>query len=120
VAESDADRRMAASATADCKRTATNSTAERHTIMSAKNDITGDRIQTKPSSQSYRDGYDKVFSKPMDAAAIKREYRYIGSVNNPLFIRPEGKWVKFNQNSRGTHESWCDHNLKQYYHVYSD
>lgn len=88
--------------------------------MSASNDITGDSIQSKPSSQAYRDGYDRAFSKPMDAAAIKREYRYIGSVNNPLFIRPEGKWVKFIQNSRGTHESWCDHKLKQYYHVYSD
>ena len=91
--------------------------------MSATNDITGDDIKTSPSSTAYRAGHDRIFSKQkpiMNAAEITKEYRYIGSVNNPLFIRPEGKWLKFNQNRRGTHESWCDHDLKQYYHVYSD
>jgi hypothetical protein len=31
--------------------------------MAAKNDITGDSIQTKNSSQKYRDNYDLIFKK---------------------------------------------------------
>ena len=88
--------------------------------MSAKNDITGDRIQTKPSSQAYRDGYDRVFSKPMDVATIKSKYECIGSANSSLFKRPIGNWVRFNMNSRGTYELWCNHETRQYYNNYCD
>jgi len=31
--------------------------------MVARNDITGDAIQTKSASQSYRDNYDNIFRK---------------------------------------------------------
>ena len=33
-------------------------------IMVARNDITGDSIQTKTATQSYRDNYDNIFKKP--------------------------------------------------------
>lgn len=32
--------------------------------MVAKNDITGDSIQTKTATQSYRSNYDNIFRKP--------------------------------------------------------
>lgn len=28
-----------------------------------KNDITGDKLQTKPTTQQYRDGWDAIFGK---------------------------------------------------------
>lgn len=31
--------------------------------MAAKNDITGDSIQTKVVSDKFRDGYDRIFGK---------------------------------------------------------
>lgn len=31
--------------------------------MTAKNDITGDSIRSKDSSDAYRDNYDKIFRK---------------------------------------------------------
>lgn len=31
--------------------------------MTAKNDITGAKLQTKPASQAYRDNWDKIFGK---------------------------------------------------------
>ena len=83
-----------------------------------KNDITGDRIKTKPSSQAYRDGYDRAFSKPTDAATIKDQYQNIGLANNSTFKKPEGRWLSIN--TRGNYELWFCHELKQYYHVYSD
>lgn len=30
--------------------------------MAATNDVTGDSIITTPSTQNYRDGYDRIFS----------------------------------------------------------
>ena len=32
--------------------------------MTARNDITGDAIQTKTNNDAYRDGWDRIFSKP--------------------------------------------------------
>lgn len=32
--------------------------------MSARNDITGDSIKTKVTTNAYRDGYDNIFNKP--------------------------------------------------------
>ena len=29
----------------------------------SKNDITGDKLQTKPSTKEYRDGWDAIFGK---------------------------------------------------------
>ena len=89
--------------------------------MSASNDITGDRIQTKPSNQAYRDGYDRIFSKdPTDSKTIKQDYECIGTANSSAFKRPLGHWVRFNMNSRGTYELWCNHETRQYYNNYCD
>ena len=45
-------------------------------IMVAKNDITGDKLQTKVTTQEYRDGWDAIFgkagySKPTDVCCGK-------------------------------------------------
>lgn len=44
--------------------------------MVAKNDITGDSIQTKTATQSYRDNYDKIFrNKDNNTGTDKNEYQ---------------------------------------------
>jgi hypothetical protein len=35
--------------------------------MAAKNDITGDSIQTKVTSKAYSDGWDKIFGNKEDS-----------------------------------------------------
>ncbi len=49
--------------------------------MVARNDITGDSIQTKEVTDAYRDNYDKIFGKKkktdaekFDEAVMKDEY----------------------------------------------
>lgn len=49
--------------------------------MVARNDITGDAIQTKGTSQAFRDNYDNIFRKnkktdaeKFDKAIMKDEY----------------------------------------------
>lgn len=49
--------------------------------MVAKNDITGDSIQTRGTSDAYRDNYDLIFGKKkkteaekFDEAIMKNEY----------------------------------------------
>ena len=45
--------------------------------MTARNDITGDEIKTKTSSDAYRENYDKIFrkrEKQFDQALTKNEY----------------------------------------------
>lgn len=49
--------------------------------MVAKNDITGDSIQTRGTSEAYRDNYDLIFGKKkkteaekFDEAIMKNEY----------------------------------------------
>jgi len=99
--------------------------------MSTTNDITGDPIQTPPPSQAYREGYDRIFSKQkqqqsvptarqMKAEDIKRQYTNIGTANSVAFSRPEGRWIRFKMNRRGTYELFCCHERKEYYDVYSD
>lgn len=46
--------------------------------MSNKNDITGDIIKTKTSSDAYRDGWDRIFKKDGNDADTKKH-----STNNP-------------------------------------
>ena len=89
-------------------------------MMAANNDITGDPIQTPPASQSYRDGYDRIFSKPKDAKTIKERYENLGSANLQNFKKPTGKWVRFSVTKSGNREWLCCHKTKQYYDVYSD
>mgnify|MGYP001037884344 FL=1 len=86
----------------------------------ASNDITGDGIKTKASSQAYREGHDRIFGRPKDVATIKSKYECIGSANSSAFKRPIGNWVRFNMNSRGTYELWCNHETRQYYNNYCD
>ena len=51
--------------------------------MSAKNDITGDKIQTKPST-SYADNYDAIFSKKVDEV-IEKKFHWWPILLLPLF-----------------------------------
>lgn len=41
--------------------------------MVAKNDITGDALQTKPSSELYRENYTKIFGKSKLELRIEEE-----------------------------------------------
>lgn len=34
--------------------------------MSAKNDVTGDAIKSRPNNKKYRDNWDKIFAKKKD------------------------------------------------------
>lgn len=38
--------------------------------MATKNDVTGDEIKSKVSSEQYRENYDKIFRKKTRAAEI--------------------------------------------------
>ena len=55
-------------------------------IMVAKNDITGDSIQTKTATQSYLSNYDNIFRKPnprevQDAINEDEEFKRIEKNN---------------------------------------
>lgn len=42
--------------------------------MASKNDATGDEIQSKVTSESYRNNYDKIFGKKQgDTVDVKEE-----------------------------------------------
>lgn len=41
--------------------------------MAAKNDVTGDLLVSKTSTQKYRDNYDKIFGKKKDKKEVKEE-----------------------------------------------
>ena len=45
--------------------------------MVAKNDITGDSIQTKTVSQTYRDNYDLIFRKNKQQETIDNDFQDI-------------------------------------------
>ena len=45
--------------------------------MVAKNDITGDSIQTKGTSEAYRDNYDLIFRKKDKTSVTQNEYQDI-------------------------------------------
>lgn len=42
--------------------------------MTARNDITGDAIQTKGSSDAYREGWDRIFGKKEEPIFHLRSY----------------------------------------------
>ncbi len=46
--------------------------------MVAKNDITGDAIQTKSASQSYRDNYDNIFRKNIMTPKLQENDSEVG------------------------------------------
>lgn len=41
--------------------------------MTTKNDITGDKLATKPATDAYRDNWDRIFGKPDPEAVILSE-----------------------------------------------
>lgn len=41
--------------------------------MRTKNDITGDALVTKPSSDAYRDGWDRIFGKKETEKPVEAE-----------------------------------------------
>jgi hypothetical protein len=88
----------------------------------ARNDITRDKIKTKAPTEEYRNGYDRIFNKPKpDAATVTRTYKYLGCANSwERGAYPEGKWRRFNRNTRGTYEAYCNDVTQEYYDVYSD
>ena len=88
----------------------------------ARNDITRDKIKTKAPTEQYRNGYDRIFKKALpDAATVTRTYKYIGCANGwPRGEYPEGDWRRFNVNSRGTYEAYCNDTTMEYYDVHSD
>lgn len=45
--------------------------------MASKNDITGDSIQTKATSDAYRDNYDRIFGKKEPPAIIEETEPYV-------------------------------------------
>ena len=88
----------------------------------SNNDITGDEIKTKPATNAYRQGYDRIFKRALpDAATVTRTYTYIGCANGwPRGEYPEGDWRRFNVNTRGTYEAYCNDKTLEYYDVYCD
>jgi hypothetical protein len=50
--------------------------------MVAKNDITGDNIQSKSPTQSYRDNYDKIFKNKDNTGTDKNEYQDVLSTED--------------------------------------
>ena len=41
--------------------------------MTTRNDITGDKIQTKPSTEAYSAGYDNIFGKKAGVSGSSNE-----------------------------------------------
>ena len=53
--------------------------------MTTKNDITGDLIQTRSISQSYRDNFDRIFRNKNDANEKKKD---VEERSEPVEIEP--------------------------------
>ena len=41
--------------------------------MATRNDVTGDSIASKPSTDAYRDGWDRIFGKAEQEAQIHQQ-----------------------------------------------
>jgi hypothetical protein len=55
------------------------------TVMVARNDITGDSIQTKSATNKYRDNYDLIFGKKQDNTGTdKNDYQDVLSTEDCL------------------------------------
>ena len=50
--------------------------------MVAKNDITGDSIQSKGTSDAYRNNYDRIFKKENNTGTDKNEYQDVLSTED--------------------------------------
>lgn len=40
-----------------------------------KNDVTGDKLQSKTTSKKYRDNWDLIFKKTKDVKEVKKEVK---------------------------------------------
>lgn len=45
-------------------------------MATASNEITGDKLQTKVTSQAFRDNYDAIFRKPKEQTTNVSEVKY--------------------------------------------
>lgn len=64
--------------------------------MTSKNEHTGDKLQTKPASEEYRENYDKIFGKrTLTPTQLRREYEkeQMFRVNSPSFE----EWLETNK-----------------------
>jgi len=50
--------------------------------MVAKNDITGDSMQSKNTTDAYRDNYDKIFKKENNTGTDKNEFQDVLSTED--------------------------------------
>ncbi len=50
--------------------------------MVAKNDITGDSIQSKGTTDAYRNNYDRIFKKENNTGTDKNEYQDVLSTED--------------------------------------
>jgi hypothetical protein len=93
--------------------------------MSAKNDITGDPIVSKPVTASYRDNYDSIFGekklqKLPNFDEVKANYTNIGTANSIKIIKPEGSQWRRCHRTRSGYEAYCCDEWQVWYDIYTD
>lgn len=59
--------------------------------MTSKNDITGDRLATKETTDAYREGYDRIFGKRTPVDVPSEVKKLLLSTD---FLPPERPWFK--------------------------
>jgi len=55
--------------------------------MKATNDITGDKLISKPANDAFRDGWDRIFGVHNKPESINNEQDEL--VNIPHFLKPQ-------------------------------
>ncbi len=69
--------------------------------MTAHNDITGDAIQTKTSSDAYRDGWDRIFGKKKEEEPVfhLRSYGDVSKEDLNAYTAPadelRAEWLRY-------------------------
>lgn len=89
----------------------------------SRNDITGDELRTKPSTEAYRRNFDRIFRTPAvpDYKDVAQLYKKIGCANSSSFtLPPGGGWRRCHQNASGCYEVFCNDELRVYYDQFSD
>lgn len=63
--------------------------------MRTKNEITGDALVTKPASDAYRDGWDRIFGKKkeVEAEVVPEFIPEVTKPNKPKKAAPKGLHV---------------------------
>lgn len=54
--------------------------------MTARNDITGDNIQTKGSNDAYREGWDRIFGKKEEPVFHLRSYGDVSAADLEAYM----------------------------------